>query len=210
MKKLYNLFLLFGSLCLLASCHSNAPVTADDWFAYINDPSNGLVKVREVNGFRFEMKYLPADYWVYREATRRKEKLSEEERESIRQVYEGSHHFLLSIGTDGEKRQEVDIMRVGVNDYKDYSFRMHKMNFTMKESFSLKGKRHQHVPTFANLENVYGLSPKRNLNLVFLDNEDIREASTWDIKMEDDIFHTGIHHFSFNRTQLHTIPTLTF
>jgi len=194
--------------CLLFSCSNQQELAPNDWFVYINDPENGLIKEREVNGIQYQLKYLPPDYWIYREHKRRSQLIPKVEQDSIRNLYTKSAHFLLTLSTNPEKLSDVDITKVGVSNYQMYTQRMLKMNFHMKEQFSLKGKKYEQEPTFVNLENVHGLSTKRNFNIVFERTNDLKDAPKWDLRIEDDTFYTGIHHFSFRKKDIQSIPTI--
>jgi hypothetical protein len=183
----------------------------EEYLKWLNNPKNGLVLTKIVNGFQLTVKYLPPDYLAYRELSEAKD-FTVATKDSILSMYAHNMSFLLKIAPD-EKRHRGDIMFWNTESYREYKERVHTMNFAMSEYIALKTDLGTYKPVLSTLENVHGLTPGRNILLVFADEqnpEDLRKARFYDFIYTDEIFDTGINHFVFSKEALQKIPQLIF
>ena len=210
MNKVYSyiLFLLVG--IVLLSC-SESIKTKKQFYSWLNDPDNGLVKKVTVGPLDFQVKYIPAEYLAFDEWEQ--EETKELSLQELIEEYNNSLTFLFTItpnGTGGD----VDIMRAGVNNYKEYSERVHEMNFNLKEYVSLKVDEVVYKPVLTRLENIYGVGNYRNFHVVFApsveDSVTIRQGARYDFTFSDQFFETGISHFVFKRENIVELPKLEF
>lgn len=192
----------------------NTPEYLDNvevYLRWLNNPQNGLVRSKTVNGFSLTVKYLPPDYLACRELADGKE-YSAAYKDSIRSIYNQGMSFLLRIAPD-EESHSSDIMFWNARNYQEYKERFLNLNFTISEYIALKTDRGKYNPVLSNLENVYGLTPGRNLQFVFVDEQHpngLKEAAFFDFIFTDEIFDTGINHFVFSREDINNIPKLIF
>lgn len=202
-------FYLITSIILGLSACSPSSLELADYLAYINNSDNGLVQTKKINALAFKVKYLPIDYLVYRslgEDTIHSQKIIEREHSN----YEGSLNFILQIGPN-EEEVSFDVMTetvASIQEFKKHSF---TMNFELKDYIELRLGEQKIEPILVELENTYGLTQHRNVNIVFaIDNPIMDSYSTIDFVFSDEIFKTGIHHFVFDRNNIDHIPTLKF
>lgn len=177
------------------------------FFEWLNDPQNGLVKSKKVDGMEITVKYLPPEYLALKEL---RGKYEADKAKKLKVQYEKSLTFLLTFKpTD---KNEVDIMFRGIRDKQGYDQRLMSLSFEMEKYISLKIKQTSYPPLLSTLEQTYGTTKHRSVYLVFGgENLDIiKKDNLWDIVFEDNIFETGIHHFQFNRDNLLNLPELSF
>ena len=207
----YKLCILAILVALLTNSCNQGFQSATDMFQWINDPDNGLVKTKTINGIEIELKFLPPEFLTYREV-KRLNNYSEEYVDSLLNYYRNSYSFLLKIGPD-EKNQDQDIMLKGVTSIEEFNIRAQKLNFEIGEYVSLTADNIEYEPVLSNMENVYGMHSHRNIYLVFSPNDNnmsLLEAKKLDIRFNDELFETGISHFVYIKKNINNIPEVKF
>jgi hypothetical protein len=181
-----------------------------EFYNWLNNPDNGLLKEKEIDGIKYTVKYLPVEYLVYQELSKM-QNYSKETKDSLIGLYINTRTFLLTIGTT-EKSGSGDIMYEGISEMEEFKERVELLNFDMKEYITLKTEVGDLLPRLSTLENTYGLKNSRNVYVVFAsDGEfDLMKAQKIDFTFNDEIFNTGINHFLFEREAIDNIPTLKF
>jgi hypothetical protein len=211
-KYISNLGLMLV-LLLFQQCGRDKEIRdVGEYIKWINDPENGLVQSKYIEGVKLKARFLPAEYLAYKEMEGFQKK-TEETRDSLISCYSKSKTFLLTIGVDDRKKKaEGDIMYKGVTEYDEYRTRSYTMNFDMEEYIKLKAGDQTFRPVLSTMENVYSLSSDRNIYLVFSDDQagNLFLAKDLDLTFNDEIFSTGINHFIFNNRNLNKIPHFIF
>lgn len=206
------IFIGLLSIVFLQGCSSNSINEYKDYLSWLNDKDNGLVFDKEINGIQIKVKHLPSNFLAYQDLINEKN-VSKSKADSLIQSYDKSLTFLLTLGIDGEKRKG-DIMYQGVQDYEDYKRKLYHLNFDIENRISLKMEGKEYKPVLSNLENVYGLTDSRKIMLVFVPHEKKEEtfyaSNQIQFTYDDDLFNTGINHFTFNRKDINNTPTFTF
>jgi hypothetical protein len=207
-------FLMTGAimLLLLASC-SKKKVSTEEYLKYINQPENGLITTKKVNGFVLSLKYLPPEYLTAKELADLTTKKNQVVKDSLLKYNRQYKTFLLTFSPDEEKGNHNDVMLDGVKNYEEFSQKVEQMNFGMGEYIHLKTDKGTYAPVLTNLENTYGLSKARSLTLVFTPQknaEEFKGLKEWDIVYEDDLFGAGILHFVITQADIEKLPELVF
>jgi hypothetical protein len=104
-----------------------------------------------------------------------------------------------------EGANETDVMMTNLASFEEYKFRVNDLNFNVMEDVTLDMKERSIHPILTNLENTYGLSTGRTINLVFNEEDLMKELSDQDelrFTYTDQHFGTGIHHFSFSKEEV--------
>lgn len=209
-----NRLIAIGLLLLMLSCTKTSFKSERDFYRWANDSENGLIKKRSANGFELTVKYLPPEYLAYIEAGKQKRAAVDS---TLINDFKDSKTFLLTIDFSDEKQRKLyadNVMHYGVSDMADYKERVHKLNFNMKEQIYIKttdGKKLH--PVLATMENIYHISSKKSLYLVFTDKDeqvDLNQSQTLDLVFEDDVFDTGINHFVFDGKEINVLPKFEF
>jgi len=203
-----KLFLAIIALFFL-SCSKTAFDSAEEFYKWVNDKDNGYVKVQESNGFRLEVKCLPADYLAYLEVQKGEESYSESDVIGLQKEFGSSKTFVLTIEHEDKA---VDPTYYNVMDMPEYKERIRKLNFNMKEHIYIKTDDGSEIaPVLATMENVYQLTNKKTLYLVFPNtNNQLNKSEMLDLVFEDTFLKTGINHFQFLNKDLNKLPKFNF
>lgn len=196
---------------LLASACNQSFKSEQEFYKWLNDHDNGLITTRTTGSIKISVKYLAPEFLAYREL-KQTNNYTRELKDSIVNVYKNSLTFLLAIGPD-ESKEDFDIMTTGVENIVEFNERVKKLNFEIGQFITLKTENGEYKPVLSTLENVYGLTNKRNIYIVFAPNEESKKllcAQKLDLVFEDDIFLTGINHFKFDKKKLDNIPHINF
>lgn len=199
-----------GLLFSLQGCRPSEINNAPEYYAYLADPENGLVKEKTVAGVHYRLKYLPKDYLAYN-MVGKNGVVSQGMRDSIAGQFDHSLTFLLNIGpAEGE---HFDVTRLDVNDYGTFIDRIEKLCFHLQESIRLNVDGEEQAPVIARMENINAQEPGRNFVIVF-NTQDKTSVTAENEQMcfiyQDGLFNTGINKFTFNTRDLAKVPSFTF
>lgn len=198
---------------LLLGCSGKTPVTSiEEYLAWLNDGKNGLVKVRYINGYELKVKFLPLDYLLYHEVLKDNEP-REEKFASLKKKYQNSLTFLMTIGPDQRESKGADITFQGITNYSEFKKRIYDLNFYLENNVNIQMGNSLYKPVLSSMENVHGLKPSRDITFVFtpslLNESDLFVPEQIDFIFNDELFATGISHFTFKRKDIEKIPQLT-
>lgn len=209
----YRIKALIVSLLLFQawnySCTGRKEYTKKEYSRWINDPTHGLIAERQVNDLKLTVKYLPPEYLASRES----QGLSQSAKDSLTKIYSESKTFLLTIGPSGKEEKKGDLMFRNISNYQQYKERSYAMNFEMEDYVSLSAENEIYRPVLFTLENTYGLEEGRSVYLVFNDEkkgEKLNTAKELDIVFNDELFETGLSHFTFSKKDIDRLPHLIF
>lgn len=205
MRKTIVLGLLAG--LFWASC-SPSELSTEEYFKYLVDRENGLYQTKRINQFAVTARYLPAEYWVYRDY--QAAELEKINIDSLKEAYKGNLTFMLQIAPNKAAGHEFDVMTQTVSSEKAYKQQAFQLNFLMQEHLKLKVQGEEYKPVLVELENTYELTPHRNFIVTYGLDKDILEEpfGRLDFIFHDKIFGTGIHHFLFEQTSITQTPSI--
>ena len=196
-------------MLFIASC-SNSITDIDNYLKYLSDKENGLVIEKATGGILMRVKYLPTDYLVFNDL-KNNENNTLTLKDSIKQSYQNSMTFMLTIGPD--RNESFDITKVGVKNYEEFAQRIEEMNFNMTQYVTLKINEKEYTPALTQMESVNGLAQERNILFVFnaLD-EQGKEILKNDAQFvyNDELFYTGINKFKFKMDKINNVPEFKF
>lgn len=206
-KALYNLFIAM----FFFSCNEEKVASVAEYSKWLNNPDNGLVVVRRVNGLKLSVKYLPADFLKYKDM--QGDEAEQKELKEMNDKYKNTLTFLMTVGPDEEKGNTADIMMSDISNYKEYAERLLTMNFELDRNITLRAGNIELKPVLSALENTYGLSKNRSVVLAFAPTDEekaaIDNASVIDFSYSDELFAMGILHFEFSENKLHRLPYIS-
>jgi hypothetical protein len=198
------LFLVF----FFFSCEKSI-YTIEEYYDYINDPKNGLVKMKEIGTIEFSMKYLPSNFYVYK-TIKDTPKLSID---SLEKEYSSSLNFILKIAPSKESKVKFDVMTETVNSLEEFQKQSLAVNFELQNFIYLKIGKNKIKPVLVETENVYGLAKHRLINIIFAKDEfeeSWQNEDKIDLVFNDEIYNTGKHHFLFQKKDINKIPQLEY
>lgn len=190
---------------LLYSCNTSF-TNEKDFFNWLNNKKNGFVKETSANRFLLTMKYLPPEYLAFNEISK-----SDDNNKSFNdylEEFKNSRTFLLIISPEDIG---VDVSKYGIFNMDEYKQRIHDLNFNIKERIYIQtdnGKKYH--PNLTTMENLYEVSNKKRIYLVFAENQAISNSKTLDVVFIDDFLDTGINHFLFKKDKIDNIPQIKF
>jgi hypothetical protein len=209
MRIIFQLIIVF-LLCLQTSCTREFD-SVKSIYQWINNPANGLIRSRTIEGFTLTLKYLPPQFVALRD-TKESEKPDEKTYDSLLNLYNKSYTFLLTIAST-ENADKNDPMYAGLEGIPDFKVRAGILNFDMPDYISIKTPTSEYRPVLTSMENTYGLKGQRNIYMVFTDDaaeNNLMQEKELDIVFNDEIFQTGISHFVFNKDELQSVPGVDF
>jgi hypothetical protein len=190
------------------SLFDGKPDTPQEYIAWMGEQSHGLRQTITVHGLIITLTYLPSEYLVYREM----ENGSTIGRDSLLAMYKHSRAFMVEFAPDSTKGNG-DILYKDIESFGDYVERVHTMNFSLDEYMILECGGTRYKPTFSFFENSYSLDPRRKAIVMFTpakSDKPLVGAESMNMVFYDEIFHTGIHRFSFEKSALQNIPMFPF
>lgn len=193
----------FVLLITLSSCGEEID-TPDAMLPWLSDPENGLVQERSGKPVLWRVKYLPNDYlaWRYLQSL---ESYDKADRDSAIQSYSNTICFLLTVAP-GEKKGG-DVMTQDVGSFEDFQSRAMQLNFDVKDHVTLRYGGIETPAVISTMENTYGLNEGRDIMVIFArDSARWSSADTLDVVLDDRIFNSGIHHFTFLAEDIRNIP----
>jgi hypothetical protein len=196
--------LFLAASLILAACGKEGPKDLTEYYRWVNDPEHGLIRHHEVNGITLTMKYMPPSYLAHQYVAATPG-ITQAQKDSVMQSYRNSLCFLLTIGVGDSTG---DIMTRGIGSYEEFSQRAMRLNFEMQNYVTLRAGEKDYRPALAIMENTYGMTPKRDVVLVFADDASLRAADTLDVRFNDTIFETGISHYEFLRKDMAEVQDL--
>ncbi len=197
--------LVFFSLLCVMGCTQTFH-SEKDFFLWLNNENNGLVKNKKVDDLQISLKYLPVDYLVLKDL---KGNFESSKANKLKEKYGKGLSFLLTFFPLDDAK---DIMYKDLSSYPEYTQRLLSMQFDMAKYIYISTKNGEIRPVLSTLENTYSVTKHRNIYIVFNgdDAEKILQENEIDIVFDDEIFLTGIHHFVFKSRHIKNMPHLSF
>lgn len=197
---------------VLFSCSKRQVNSVAEYSGWINNPDNGLIVTRKINGLKISVKYLPVEYLEYKEMEG-DNGMIKNQLGSLKKEYENSMTFLMTIGPDENKGNKNDIMFDKIANYKEYSERLLSLNFEIDKNITLKSGDVELKPVLSALENTYGLSKSRNIVFAFAitknEKQEIEKSKDVDFMYSDELFQLGLMHFNFSKNNLENLPLIS-
>lgn len=188
-----KILFLFTSMLLLG-CTSNIN-SFKELVQKMNTKENGLIKIKEANGFELTTKMLPAEYLAYSEM-QKDEVYDKKVYLEYLDKFKESLSFLLIIS---HENAQIGADNYGVGSFTDYKKRVVDLSFNIKEHISLKLDDSLTIqPKLSTMENVYEINNTKTIYIVFSENKyKVSKAKKIDLVFNDTFLDTGINHFIF-------------
>lgn len=215
MKLNYLQLILYYSLLLAVAGCTQVISSRAEMYQWINEPANGLLQSKRVEDLVFTMKYLPPAFLAEKEM-RTQENHNLQVYDSLKSRHEGFYTFLLHFQVDDPNEAQAfsrDVMYEGAQSFQHFQQRAMHLNFNMRDFITLNRKGESIQPALSRLENTYSLTNSRHLYLVF-DKKQMDllpdDTAPLDIRFNDELFNTGIHHFVFHPSDLKKVPAISY
>jgi hypothetical protein len=192
----------------LVSCKPSEINDAKDYFIFLSNPKNGLVKEKSIAGIKYRIKYLPTDYLVYNAS--KNKNYTQITKDSLIKSYSNSLTFIMNIGPAED--EDFDITRLGVSNYKEFAQRIEEMAFDAQEWINISSGGKEYKPAIVRMENINAQDNSRDLIVVFSTVEggkNLRESDLC-LSYNDALFNTGVNKFIFKSEDLLELPGFKF
>lgn len=198
------LYLLF---CVsITSCRGGFS-SEQEFFNWISDERNGLVKERDFGRMKIRVKYLPEEYLVYNELKKAGVHRSAKMADSLRTLYGDTRTFLMTFEFEQEFPGENTLL-YGAENYEAYKDRVEQLSFQADDYIRIEAESGEYRPVLWTLENTQAPGDRKNLYLVFpKEKPDDQRIS---LLFEDYLFETGISRYVFDKARFERIPEFTF
>ena len=183
-------------------CNGVKVLMPDDYLKWMNDPSNGMVKQKEINGLMYEVKYLTPEVMALNEL--RKTNVGKEEFQNIRKQYGNMNYFRLRIYDKGgghiynylrKKRVDPD----EVEAYYNYS--------AQKDWIVISGSIDTAKCTLFTFAKTYGASVEFDFEMGYINRDSLRKGDM-SLEYDDRVLNNGTLKFLFSSKDLQKIPQI--
>lgn len=190
--------ILIGVVCLLLAACTPTHLPKQQLVSWMEDPSNGLRKVREIGDFKFQLQYQPTHYMETKNPARKggPEAVSE-----IKEPESTLAHFELRLGS---KDRKTPLLRQGIYDPGAYQERVHYLSFEQEQRIYLISESDTLRPLLYHFERSYDLHADVVCSLAF----EKLPKSDFSIMIDDANLGIGIINFSFQSPDFQAIPAL--
>ena len=192
---------VLAALMLTTGCSvfESKPDNVQEYLAWLGESENGLTHSITSHGLVIKVTHLPAEYMAYREM-HNNNNTSASYRDSLLAMYRYTRAFMIEFAPDKTKGSG-DIMYKDVYSHAEYAERVHTMNFSLDEYLVLENAGATHKPSLSFFENTYSLATGRRALVVFAadSEQQLSAGEGMSIVFYDEIYHTGIHRFSFGK-----------
>lgn len=189
----------------LFNCQSSSIHSLEEYVAYINKPSNGLVQIKIANGLKITVKYLPPVYLAYLEIAKQNSNDSSLALDSLVSVYSGSQTFQVTIESDEVEVPLATLLHRKVRSQADLTDNITTLNYEMDQFVQLNGRR----PGLSILES--GLTNDSKLSLLFVFEKELGSLLMEKIQnlvIENVFFLDAPVLFTFHAEDLNQIPEI--
>jgi hypothetical protein len=188
LKKAHLLFFVI----LIASCKQKS-IPEKEWNAYINDPSNGLLKQQKVNGITLKMFYRPGELFSLQDKSKKQEVIAEKNASFI--------YFLMRISVNDQ-----DIFKnIGNSTERTALFK--KLSFETERFIRIENSNNEltDLSGFNYIENA-GIVPYTDI-LLIIDKKNIHyDTIEWlSINVNEFGLNTGSMQFKFKKEDLEKV-----
>ncbi|MGB0521997.1 MAG: hypothetical protein ACPGJS_03510 [Flammeovirgaceae bacterium] len=201
-----------GARCLLflllIQCQQHIK-SDQQFYDWLIEKEHGLIQYKKSEGLLLSAMYLPPEYLALKELKSFKIK-TRSLFDSLVELNRNHFTFLLVIQADQEESaRQLEEYR-SVKEYLDDKERIAEL-YHVAQHLRLHTGTKTLKPSISVIETRLGSQLYWALQLAFSENvpwEEVLEGQTIDLAFNDEIFHTGIHHFIFKRVAMQAIPTI--
>ncbi|SNR62829.1 hypothetical protein SAMN04488009_2830 [Maribacter sedimenticola] len=179
-----RVLLSFFVVLLLSSCNQNVFDSKKELLAHLQDPDNGYVQKKEINGLNFTLTYRPTDMLVQQVIN---ERTTQKELDSVRSKYGKYMYLNISISNNGK-----EVLNSVINRKSDFGGMVNELAFGMGQKVHLIS---QSRDTLELLDYIYpreyGMGKATNMMFVYPRNDEFLKNDYFHLTIEDIGLKTG-------------------
>lgn len=186
------------------STNNKEALTINEIQNYIIDPSNGLVKTKQINEFKYQIKYKPVDYVIASEVSEKHVITKKEYLEKLQEL-DGLQYFDIRIEVDG---LNGELIKYNLSSEIEYERRVEYLAFKMQNDIKLIDGSDTSDCVLYHMERAYDVVPYATILLGFKKSKDINGLNDKTIVFRDYLFNNGIIKFTFIPADIQRVPNL--
>lgn len=195
----FSILALLSCILFLNSCSSPSYLPESELQAYIKEESNGLIKKRTIDPFKFTVQYRPNDLVILQEVG---DDLEPEKIAAAANNFEKYAYFILNLEVDGGSA-----LYKSSQDMAIFSERLQTLAFGMSERVSLITSESDTIRVADYVfDRTFGMGSTM-LMFVF-NNEKLADTDWFTFNLKEFGFRTGDQKFRFETSDLTAVPRL--
>ncbi len=171
--------------------------------AYVKNPDNNLVKVKDIGNIRFELLYKPVDFIIANEM--RTDELKKSAHQKRAGELDGLQYYNLKISMP--RSPGMDVTNYNVKNEQAIQNRLYYLSFHMKNDIRMIQGKDTLSPVLFHFERSYNVTPHRTFVMAF-DEPDKKKEDDKTFVIDTPIFNTGPVKMKFKKEDLQKIPNL--
>ncbi|UPT68656.1 MAG: hypothetical protein M0D57_08555 [Sphingobacteriales bacterium JAD_PAG50586_3] len=190
---------------LILGCGQSA-LSPQEYVRWVDSDNSGLVKYKELNGFKITSKLIPSEYIAIKETYAEHKEFNQETYNKKLKEVSGQYNIYIQLAPlSGNK----SALRKDLASADDYYYRVEYFNFLSESDVHLIAGNDTLQCALSNFENNYEITPFNNWQLVF---EKPTQPLKSDLKFvwDDQALGLGRIRFNYNIEDINNIPTITF
>ncbi|MBT1705602.1 hypothetical protein [Chryseosolibacter indicus] len=205
-----NSLLLFIVAILILSCNNKRPASlgAESYLRWISSTESNFVKVKTINNFNIQVKYLPSQYLAYREFMN-SDSLSYD---SLLKSYACGLSFQILLHADKNDKHYYNLQYYGLTSEEELAARIRYLSFGIENFISIKHNENLYLPILSNFEGFDFIGNRLSFQVVFVIPEyNCGRGSTLNdliLSFEDPYWSTGKSNFEFKGVDILRAPQL--
>ena len=192
---------------LFVGCKNKCFETEGQFYKWLNDEENGLIKSYVDESGSITVKYLPPEYLAYNEL--KSISFTKGQFDSVFADHQNNMCFLISLESSG-KYGKSEMLLNNADDMGDFKRKVHELSFQSDEFISLFNGEEELLGSYSALENIYNIDNKKNIIVVFPLNPKSMDNQEVYLQIDDPVFDSGLHKFLFKREDFNNLPEFNF
>ena len=197
-------YLLFISVLVLGVSCKRKQVSPESFLAYVDDPSNGLIRKEEIGDLVFSFQYRPPAYEVLR--NNKSEPALADMFDTRVQEQGTMQYFLFRIGTKAKGQDVLAMNKAGA----DYNTMIDYFNTRIIDDMKLVDGKDTLPCVIHHWERTYHIAGYQTLMLGFEAPTETAHHNTKTLVYEDQLFGIGRLQLSIAGNDIDNIPQITF
>lgn len=171
---------------------------------YVIEPSNGLVKTKQINEFKYQIKYKPVDYVIASEVSEKDAITKKEYLEKLNEL-DGLQYFDIRVEVDGFNGE---LIKYNLSSEIEYERRVEYLAFKMQNDIKLIDGLDTSDCVLYHMERAYDVVPYTTILLGFKKSKINNGLTDKTIVFRDHLFKNGIIKFTFIPADIQRVPNL--
>ncbi len=200
MRKL--LFIIPVVSLVLLSCSDRRTLSPEQYIAWAKASQKELIKTKEINGYRFTLKFQPAELLILKNA---EGLTSEDALDSMKKIQKGIVNLVMDIGSTDNQQS---LLRANLAVEEEYYQRMYYYTTDVQKDLYLVEGKDTLPCVFYHFEQTFNITPVNSMIMEFERKDPNAPYKDIYFIYEDRILNAGIIKFQYKKSFLNNLPKL--